>query len=183
VDAWNRVVFQIIINNRKKCFMKMMHALLSKPARRLWIFSLCLVFVFASCSKSYDDNNNNNGNPPPPPPSGGLTFSGSFEKSSSQVSTQATGSVTATLDTTNLRLSYSISWLYLSSKPVNMHFHDDGPIIVPIQGFAATTDGSFSDTATLTAQQVTDLKNGKIYAQIHTENYPAGEVLAHLTAK
>lgn len=161
----------------------MMYAFLTKFTNQSTIFLTCLVLVLASCSKGYNNDNGNNNPPPPPPPPGGVTFSGNFEKSSDQISTQATGSVTATLDTTNMKLSYSISWNYLSSKPVNMHFHDDGPIIVPIMGFSATTDGSISGTATLTAQQVTDLKNGKIYAQIHTENYPAGEVLAHLSQK
>jgi hypothetical protein len=62
-----------------------------------------------------------------------------------------------------------------------MHFHDNGPVIIGIENFSATTSGSLSGKATFTADQVNDLKAGKIYVQIHTENYPGGEIIATLT--
>lgn len=141
-------------------------------------YALLVLLALCACKKY--NNDYNDPPPPPPPPTGGITFSGDFVKSSNSVVTQATGSVTASLDTTTRQLSYVVSWNYLSSDPNGMHFHDDGPIIANIEGFPVRTDGSVSGTVTLTAAQVADLNSGKIYAQIHTANYIPGEILAHL---
>lgn len=109
-----------------------------------------------------------------------VNYSGSFEKSTDAVTTSATGTTTATYDPNTLELSYTITWTGLGSNAANMHFHDDGPVIVPITGFPTATSGTVSGKATLTAQQAMDLAAGKIYAQIHTATYPGGEVIARL---
>ena len=113
--------------------------------------------------------------------SGTVSYSGSFVKSGDAVVTSATGTVTATFDPTTLVLSYTLTWNDLTSNAANMHFHDAGPVIYPITGFAAATTGTISGSVTLTAVQATDLASGKIYAQIHTVNIPAGEVKATLS--
>lgn len=134
---------------------------------------LLTCFTLLSCKKK--DNN------PEPKPSNTVNYSGTFVKSNDQVTTSATGTTTATFNTSSRELSFTISWSTLGSIPVGMHFHDNGPIIIPIEGFAATTAGSYSAKATLTTAQAADLAAGKIYAQIHTANYPGGEVIATLT--
>jgi CHRD domain. len=78
-------------------------------------------------------------------------------------------------------LSYSITWNGLTSNAANMHFHDAGPVIYPIVGFAEATSGTFSGSVTLTSAQASDLSSGKIYVQIHTVNIPSGEILATLS--
>jgi hypothetical protein len=117
------------------------------------------------------DSNNNNAVP----------YSGTFVKSDSAVSTSATGTLTASLDPGTKELSYTFTWQGLSGNAVGMHIHDNGPIIIPISDFPKATSGTYSGKATLTDAQVNDLIAGKLYGQIHTENYPAGEILAVLT--
>jgi CHRD domain. len=109
------------------------------------------------------------------------SYSGSFVKSGNSVVTSGTGTVTATFDLKTMILSYSITWNGLTSNAANMHFHDAGPVIYPIVGFAEATSGTFSGSVTLTSAQASDLSSGKIYVQIHTVNIPSGEILATLS--
>jgi hypothetical protein len=110
-----------------------------------------------------------------------ISYSGSFIKSGDAVVSSASGTATATFDPTTLVLTYTISWSGLTSNAANMHFHDAGPVIYPITGFATATTGTLTGSVTLTATQATDLAAGKIYVQIHTGNIPAGEILATLS--
>ena len=109
-----------------------------------------------------------------------VNYAGSFVKSGDAVVTSATGTVTATFNPTTMVLSYTVVWSGLTSNAANMHFHDAGPVIYPITGFATATSGTLASTVTLTASQATDLAAGNIYVQIHTVNIPAGEVKAFL---
>jgi hypothetical protein len=109
-----------------------------------------------------------------------VNYAGSFVKSSATTVTSATGTVTATFNPTTMVLSYTVVWSGLTSNAANMHFHDAGPVIYPITGFAAATSGTLAGTVTLTASQATDLAAGSIYVQIHTVTIPAGEILAYL---
>lgn len=110
-----------------------------------------------------------------------VKYSGEFVKSGDAVETSATGTATATFDPTTLVLSYKLTWSGLTSNAAAMHFHDAGPVIVPITGFEQATSGTYSGTATLTAEQANDLAAGKIYAQIHSVNIPGGEIKATLS--
>lgn len=110
-----------------------------------------------------------------------VSYSGSFVKSGDAVVTSASGTVSATFDLTTMMLSYTVTWNGLTSNVASMHFHDAGPVIYPITGFAEATSGSLSGSVTLTAAQETDLASGKIYVQIHTVNIPSGEILANLS--
>jgi len=103
-----------------------------------------------------------------------VNYAGSFVKSGDAVVTSGTGTVSATFNPT------TIAWSGLTSNAANMHFHDAGPVIYPITGFAAATSGTLAGTVTLTASQATDLAAGSIYVQIHTVNIPAGEIKAFL---
>lgn len=55
-----------------------------------------------------------------------------------------------------------------------------GPVEIPLQNTGGTT-GSLSVVATLTATQETALLAGNMYANVHTDNYPLGELRAQLT--
>jgi hypothetical protein len=112
---------------------------------------------------------------------GKVSYSGSFAKSGATVVTSATGTAAATFDLATSVLTYTISWNDLTSNAASMHFHDAGPVIYPITGFALATSGTLSGSVTLTATQAADLAAGKIYVQIHTVNIPAGEILATLS--
>ena len=128
--------------------------------------------TITGCKKGgYGSDNNNSAIP----------YNGTFVKSDSSVTTSATGTLTASLNPGTKELSYTFTWQGLTGKAIEMHIHDGGPIIIPITGFPQATSGTFSGMATITDAQVTDLIAGKFYGQIHTENYPAGEILAVLT--
>jgi hypothetical protein len=131
---------------------------------------LVLLVGFMSCKKDNSPNTSGSG-----------SYSGTFVKSSTTVVSSASGTVTATFNQATMVLSYSLSWSGLSSNPSAMHFHDNGPVMAEISGFTPNVNGSVSGTITLTAQQSTDLASGKIYAQIHTLNTPAGEIKATLS--
>jgi hypothetical protein len=136
----------------------------------LGITLLVLLIGSSSCKKEDDTNMN-----------GKISYSGTFAKSSDAVVTSATGTVTATYDPATMVLSYQLTWSGLGSNAVNMHFHDNGPVIAEITGFANSTSGTISGTVTLSTSQSADLGAGKIYAQIHTVNIPAGEIKATLS--
>jgi hypothetical protein len=136
----------------------------------LGIILLFILFGLSSCKKEDDMNMN-----------GTISYSGTFTKSSDVVSTSASGSVTATFDPGTMVLSYTLVWSGLGSNAVNMHFHDNGPVMAEITGFPSSTSGTVSGTITLSTSQSDDLQTGKIYAQIHTANFPAGEIKATLS--
>lgn len=136
----------------------------------LGITVLVLLIGFSSCKKEDDTSMN-----------GTISYSGTFAKSSDAVVTSASGTATATYDPSTMVLSYHLTWSSLGSNAVNMHFHDNGPVIAEIAGFANSTSGTVSGTVTLSTSQSADLGVGKIYAQIHTVNIPAGEIKATLS--
>jgi len=109
-----------------------------------------------------------------------VSYTGTFINHGSPDTSTATGLVTATFDPTTLTLTYSISWSSLTSLPIMMHFHDNGPVIVTITGWPVAQTGTVSGTCKFTSAQATDLVNGGIYAMIHTVNYSAGEIYAPL---
>lgn len=93
--------------------------------------------------------------------------------------TSGTGTVTATLDTDTNQLKYHVVYSGLTGSVVAAHFH--GPAgegvnakpQVPVKGpYEATIDGS----ATITAEQVKDLLDGKWYFNLHTAANPGGEI-------
>ena len=136
----------------------------------LGITVLFLMIGLASCKKEDDANID-----------GTTSYSGTFTKSSNAVITSASGTATATFDPGTMVLSYELTWSGLGSNVVNMHFHDNGPVMTEITGFSNSTSGTVSGTVTLSSSQATDLGAGKIYAQIHTVNFPAGEIKATLS--
>ena len=131
---------------------------------------LVLLIGFSSCKK--DNTTVMNGT---------VSYTGSFVKSTATTATIATGTATGTFNPTTLVLTYTVTWSGLSSNAAAMHFHDAGPVIIPITGFSTAISGTFSGTATFTSAQATDLAAGKIYIQIHSVNNPAGEILANLS--
>jgi hypothetical protein len=133
--------------------------------------TVLLLFVGMSSCKKEDETNMN----------GTVSYSGTFAKSSNSLATSASGTATATYDPSTMVLSYQLSWSGLGSNAVNMHFHDNGPVMAEITGFANSTSGTISGTVTLSTSQSADLAAGKIYAQIHTVNIPSGEIKATLS--
>lgn len=102
-------------------------------------------------------------------------------KASSEVppnTTGGTGRVTAALDGQTKVLTYTVSYSGLTGPPIAAHFHgparpgQDAPPVVPVTDLANPMKG----TATLSEAQVTDLRSGKWYFNIHTSAHPGGEI-------
>jgi hypothetical protein len=95
----------------------------------------------------------------------------------------ATGTVTATLDTSTKKLTWQGSYSGLSGAATAGHFHgpaDPGKnagVAVPITASSSPFQGS----ADLTDAQVADLTAGKWYVNVHTEAHKGGEIRGQLT--
>jgi hypothetical protein len=117
-----------------------------------------------------------------------ISGNGSGNQEVPVVSTSGTCTVTGTYIAKDKELRYSISFNGLTSNAVNMHFHgpaDPGVaagVLVPVTGFPQATSGNFSGTASLTttAEQESALLAGKMYLNIHSVNFPDGEVRAQI---
>ena len=136
----------------------------------------CFIVINTSCSQG---SSYGGGTMPDP----NVQYVGTFMKSDAGDTTSATGSVEATFNTSTRDISYNIKWSSLTTLPVGMHFHDDGPVIIQISGFPVSLTGSISGKANFTVNQSNDLVNGKIYVMIHTDKYPSGEIMATLVKK
>jgi hypothetical protein len=96
---------------------------------------------------------------------------------------KATGAVTATYDTASKKLSWKGSYKDLTGPATAAHFHgpaDPGKnagVAVPISPNASPFEGS----ATLTAEQESDMLAGKWYANVHTAANKGGEIRGQLT--
>lgn len=104
--------------------------------------------------------------------------------------TQGRGTIVATLNCRTLSLSGSFS--NLSSGYVASHIHqgfsgNNGPVLFNLNAttLLPNTAGNYSRTDNsfvLTKEQVQLLKDGGLYVNIHTTNFPGGEIRGQLLA-
>jgi hypothetical protein len=97
-----------------------------------------------------------------------------------------TGKVSASLDTTTKVFSYKVTYSGLTGPATMAHFHGpaaagaNAPPVVPVP--ATSLANPMAGTATLTDDQIADLKAGKWYFNIHTAANPGGEIRGQLAA-
>ena len=95
--------------------------------------------------------------------------------------TSGNGRATVTLNRTTGAVSVSGSYQNLSSAASAAHIHGasrrglNSGVIVGLTVSGGTT-GTFSGSGTLTAAQITDMLEGVTYLNVHTGNFPGGEV-------
>ena len=90
-----------------------------------------------------------------------------------------TGTLEASYDTETKMLTWTVTYEGLTGDATAAHFHgpaapdaNAGPV-VPIEGdLASPIEGS----ATLTDEQATQLQDGMWYFNLHTAQYPDGEI-------
>src|SRR5713226_7165161 len=92
-------------------------------------------------------------------------------------SSTATGTATLLLDPDETTARVSLNFRGLSSAETGAHIHGPGgpgviaPILFPL------TNGNLSDfLISLTATDVANLKNGLLYINVHSSNFPNGEI-------
>ena len=95
-----------------------------------------------------------------------------------------TGSATLTLDDVALTLNVSLTYSGLTSPTNNAHIHCCSPpgvnsaVIIPfVPPFPlGVTSGNMNTTFNITAAQVLQVQSGGAYINIHTDQFPAGEI-------
>ena len=96
-----------------------------------------------------------------------------------------TGTLEATYDTETMLFTWTVTYEGLTGDATAAHFHgpaeadaNAGPVI-PIEGdLASPIEGS----ATLTEEQATQLQDGLWYFNVHTAEYPDGEIRGQVMA-
>lgn len=145
-------------------------------SRLFFLFlSVATLTLATGCDKDDDDNNNNSNMKT-------LTATINGAQEVPAVTTNATGTMSGTYNTTSNLLTYTLNWNGLSGAPTMMHFHGPamagqtaGPVVT-ITGFPANATGTHNSTATLTEAQEADLLAGKWYVNIHTQANAGGEI-------
>jgi plastocyanin len=103
--------------------------------------------------------------------------------------TSASGNAVLVLDTTQNTLKYTIVYTNLTSAETNAHFHSFTPPATtgspiagqPLAAGASPKIGVWNYGSLANAQTIeNDLLAGRIYINIHTANYPSGEIRADL---
>ena len=95
-----------------------------------------------------------------------------------------TGKLEGTYDTETMMFTWTVTYEGLTGEATAAHFHGPaaadataGPV-VPIEGaLASPIEGS----ATLTEEQATQLQDGMWYFNVHTAQYPDGELRGQVT--
>ena len=108
-----------------------------------------------------------------------VTIAGGNEVPPTPSTASGTGEIV--LDTASRQLSWKMKWSGLSAPLSATHFHGAAPatanagILLPIPAPNATA-GEAAGSAVVTEQQVADILAGRWYINVHTPNYPAGEI-------
>jgi len=100
------------------------------------------------------------------------------------VSTPAGGTAEVQLNTNTNTLTWKVSYSGLSAAPTGGHIHGpaaagvNAPVVIPFTGSLAAQP--IQGQANLTPQHVTDLAAGRWYVNIHSANFPGGEIRGQL---
>lgn len=124
----------------------------------------------------------------PPSQSNQLTFTTQLRGANEVPANPSTasGQVDAMFNKTTNVLRWQLSYTGLSGPATAGHFHGPAPvganagIALPFNG---TMTSPMSGQATLTPAQAADLVAGKWYANIHTAQYPGGEIRGQMTLR
>ena len=99
----------------------------------------------------------------------------------------ATGSSTVTINETGTMITVNLSFSGLTTAATAAHIHVGapgvaGPIIIPLTGFPNATSGTYSNTFAITPTQVSQLRSGSLYVNVHSSTFPGGEIRGQLPA-
>ncbi len=146
---------------------------------KITILPIALLVAFCLFLTSCNEEN------PTLPTTFKAVLNGTSEKPTATAST-ATGTFQGILDETTRVLSYTVS--YAGLTPTMGHFHridttktdGTGPVDIP---FPSLTSPIIASTTALTPLQIYRLKNGQYYVNLHTTQYPNGEIRGDIKTK
>lgn len=99
----------------------------------------------------------------------------------------ATGTLVGTYDDNSNTIVFTVSWQNFVAGTTAAHFHGpagvgvNAPVQIGFTGFpVAVTSGSYGNIFVLTAAQETQLLNGQWYVNIHSSQFPGGEIRSQL---
>jgi hypothetical protein len=102
-------------------------------------------------------------------------------------SSTGTATLIGTYNDSSNVLKYTVTFSGLSSNTTAAHFHApappgiSAPVVVPAVGFpTGVTSGTYTDSIVLSSGAEDTLKMGLWYFNIHTTNFPAGELRAQI---
>jgi hypothetical protein len=99
------------------------------------------------------------------------------------VTTAATGTAEVSLNNNTNLLTWKVTYMGLSAPPTGAHIHgpaapgQNAGVAIPFANIGAQP---VVGQASLTPQQVADLAAGLWYVNIHTSNFPGGEIRGQL---
>jgi hypothetical protein len=110
-----------------------------------------------------------------------LTYSGTQEVPPN--GSPGTGTIVGTFDNVTKVLSYTINFSGLVGNTTAGHFHGpagigfNAPVLIGYAGFpTGVQSGSYANSHVLTPLQETHLMAGLVYSNIHTNQFPGGEI-------
>lgn len=141
---------------------------------------LSALFAFTACDKDDDDVSTS-------------VYKLSGEASGAQevpaVNTQGMGTIEGRYDTTKRSLQYKVTWTGLSGEATAAHFHgpaSPGENAPPMQDITITVNGTSGigeATVTASSELHAALMAGKVYYNIHTADFPEGEIRGQVQLK
>lgn len=99
----------------------------------------------------------------------------------------ATGLATGTFDTVTNVLTLNLTFSGLTGNAVAAHFHapappgTNAPVVIGFSGFPAATSGTYTNSFVLTDALEANFLAGLFYINIHTGQFPGGEIRAQIT--
>ncbi|MGI4742000.1 MAG: CHRD domain-containing protein [Janthinobacterium lividum] len=106
--------------------------------------------------------------------------------------------MTGTYDPGTKLLTYTVTYAGLTGAPTMGHFHygdakHTGAVFIPFSNLPTGTSGTITGSTTLTTTAATSTSPavsqpdsfslGHVYANIHTSQYPSGEIRANVVVK
>ncbi len=100
------------------------------------------------------------------------------------VNTPGTGTFSASLNEVTLVMTFQIDYENLLGTTTAAHIHRgtagvNGPVVYPLA--TSPFPSGFQGQITLNPADLTDLMNGGLYVNVHTVQFPAGEIRGQIT--
>jgi len=115
------------------------------------------------------------------PAAAATQFTATLDGPSSGTPSPATGTAVLVLNDAQTELSYTITYSGLLGAEVAAHFHNappgmNGPVMEPLPAGEPKV-GVWA----VTSDEVVELMAGRVYINIHTDLYPAGEIRGNVS--